>query len=90
VTTYRLKDGGALTIGIERWLTPKGRAIWREGLVPDEVVELPEGAAQVVPDDFATLGSSGLAATGDAQLKAALAALDREQAGAWRPFDRAA
>jgi len=90
VSTYRLKDGGALTIGTERWLTPKGRAIWREGLVPDEVVELPEGAAQVVPDDFATLGSSGLAATGDAQLKAALAALDREQAGAWRPFDRAA
>ena len=90
VTTYPLKDGGALTIGTERWLTPKGRAIWREGLVPDEIVELPAGAAQIVPDDFATLGSGGLGATGDAQLKAALAALDREEAGARRPLDRAA
>ncbi len=90
VNTYPLKDGGALTVGTERWLTPKGRAIWHEGLVPDEVVELPQGAAQVVPDDFATLGSGGLAATGDAQLKAAIAALDRAEAGTRGPLDRAA
>jgi C-terminal processing protease CtpA/Prc len=77
-------------IGTERWLTPKGRAIWHEGLVPDEVVELPEGAAQVVPDDFAALGASGLSATRDAQLKAALAALDRAPAGERRVRDRAA
>lgn len=81
VSTYPLADGGALTIGTERWLTPRGRAIWREGLVPDQVVELPAGASIVVPDDFATLGSGGIAATRDAQLKASLAALDREQAG---------
>jgi carboxyl-terminal processing protease len=90
VTTYPLADGGALTIGTERFLTPKGRAFWRDGLVPDEVVPLPVGAAQVVPDDFAALGSGGLAATGDVQLKAALAALDRAKAGAGRALDRAA
>jgi carboxyl-terminal processing protease len=90
VSTYPLADGGALTIGTERWLTPKGRAIWRAGLVPDEVVPLPTGAAQVVPDDFATLGSGGLAATGDAQLRAALAALDRAKAGGRVVLDRAA
>ena len=90
VNTYPLADGGALTIGTERWLTPNGRAIWREGLVPDEVVELPSGATLVVPDDFATLGSGGLAASGDAQLNAALTALDREKVGALRPLDRAA
>ena len=90
VNTYPLKDGGALTIGTERWLTPKGRAIWREGLVPDEVVALPDGAAQIVPDDFATLPAGGLATTSDAQLKAALAALDGEQAAAGRVLDRAA
>ena len=90
VNTFPLADGGALTIGTERWLTPNGRAIWREGLVPDEVVQLTTGSALVVPNDFATLGSGGLAATGDAQLKAALAALDREQAGVVRPLDRAA
>ncbi len=90
VNTYPLMDGGALTIGTERWLTPKGRAIWREGLVPDEVVALPGGAAQVVPDDFATLPAGGLSTTSDAQLKAALAALDQEQAGSGSVLDRAA
>ncbi len=90
VTTYPLSDGGALTIGTERWLTPKGRAIWREGLVPDEIVELPKGSALIVPADFATLGTGGLAATGDAQLKAALTALDREVSGALWALDRAA
>jgi carboxyl-terminal processing protease len=90
VSTFPLQDGGALTIGTERWLTPKGRAIWREGLVPDEVVELPLGAALVVPDDFATLGAGGIAGTGDVQLGAALAALDRAQAGVRRALDRAA
>jgi carboxyl-terminal processing protease len=90
VGTFPLADGGALTIGTERWLTPKGRAIWREGLVPDEVVALPDGAALVVPDDFATLPAGGLATTSDAQLKAALAALDREQAAVGGVLDRAA
>ncbi len=90
VLTYPLADGGALTIGVERWLTPKGRAIWREGIVPDEVVALPVGVGQVVPNDYATLGSGGLAASGDTQLKAAIAALDRAKAGAGRALDRAA
>jgi len=90
VNTYPLDDGGALTIGTERWLTPNGRAIWREGLVPDEIVALPQGATQVVPDDFATLGGGGLAATSDAQLKAALAALGREETASRRVLDRAA
>ena len=35
VATFPLSDGSAVTIGTERWLTPKGRAIWREGLKPD-------------------------------------------------------
>lgn len=90
VSTFPLADGGALTIGTVRWLTPSGRAIWREGLVPDEVVELPAGAAPVVPDDFATLPAGGLAATSDAQLTAALAALDREQEAVAGPLERAA
>ena len=80
VNTFPMADGGALTVGTERWLTPKGRAIWREGVAPDETVELPVGATLVTPDDFATLGSEGLAATDDTQLAAALRALARQQA----------
>lgn len=81
VNTYPLADGGALTIGTERWLTPQGRAIWREGLAPDETVELPVGATLVAPDDFGSLGAGGIAATEDAQLRAGLAALARAKAG---------
>ncbi len=90
VSTFPLQDGGALTIGTERWLTPDGHAIWREGLEPDEVVELPQGATLVVPDDFETLGAGGIAGTDDAQLKASLVALDREEAGSGTVLDRAA
>jgi len=90
VNTYPLADGGALTIGTERWLTPDGRAIWREGLVPDRVVALEDGSDLVVPDDFATLPAGGIAATKDAQLKTALVALDREKAAVDRVLDRAA
>ena len=90
VNTYPLADGGALTIGTERWLTPGGRAIWREGLVPDEVVALEDASALVVPDDFASLPAGGIATTSDDQLKAALAALDREEAAANMVLDRAA
>ncbi len=90
VNTFPLADGGALTIGTERWLTPNGHAIWREGLVPDEVVDLPQGVGIVVPNDFATLGAGGIAGTQDAQLKAGLAALDRVESAGHGVLDRAA
>jgi carboxyl-terminal processing protease len=90
VSTFPLADGGALTIGTERWLTPDGRAIWREGLVPDEVVALGEASDLVVPDDFATLPAGGVATTRDTQLKAAMVALEREKAAVVRVLDRAA
>jgi carboxyl-terminal processing protease len=75
VGTYPLADGSAVTIGTERWLTPKGHAIWREGLTPDETVALAQGVNFLVPDDFATLGSGGIAGSSDAQLQAALRSL---------------
>ena len=76
VGTFPLSDGSAITIGTERWLTPKGHAIWREGLTPDQPVALAQGVAFLVPDDFATLGSGGVEASADTQLQAALRSLD--------------
>jgi carboxyl-terminal processing protease len=90
VGTFPLADGGALMVGTERWLTPEGRAIWREGLAPDEVVELPLGVTLIVPDDLAELGPDGIEGTDDVQLLAALRALDREQAGQAGRLGRAA
>jgi carboxyl-terminal processing protease len=76
VGTFPLSDGSAVTIGTERWLTPKGHAIWREGLTPDQTVALAQGVNFLVPDDFATLGPGGIGASSDTQLQAALRALD--------------
>ncbi len=90
VNTYPLADGGAMTIGTERWLTPNGHAIWREGLVPDQVVTLPQGATIVVPDDLLTYTASGLAASNDTQLRAALKTLDQEISGSLPGLRRAA
>jgi carboxyl-terminal processing protease len=75
VGTFPLADGSAVTIGIERWLTPKGHAIWREGLTPDQVVPLPTKVTYVTPDTFSALGTAGIAGSQDGQLKAALDAL---------------
>ena len=36
---FPLSDGSALRIGTVEWLTPNGRRIWHEGIVPDVVVE---------------------------------------------------
>ena len=76
VGTFPLSDGSAVTIGTERWLTPKGHAIWREGLTPDQAVALAQGVSFLVPDDFATLSTGGIGASSDTQLQAALSALD--------------
>ena len=75
VGTFGLSDGSAVTIGTERWVTPKGRAIWREGLTPDRTVPLPTSVAYLTPDDFGTLGAGGISGSTDAQLKAALTTL---------------
>ena len=76
VGTYPLADGSAVTIGTERWLTPKGHAIWREGLTPDQAVALAQGVNFLVPDDFSTLGGGGIAGSSDTQLQAGLRSLD--------------
>ena len=36
---FALADGSALRVGTVEWLTPKGRRIWHEGIVPDVTVE---------------------------------------------------
>ena len=65
---FPLTDGSALEIGVERWLTRTGRALWHEGLTPDHVVKLAEGVDPLSPGDLKKLSPADLRAAKDDQL----------------------
>ena len=75
---FALSDGSAILLATEQWLTPDGRVIWREGIVPDEVVELTGPVRLLTPDTADDLTADELAATEDAQLLRALEILRGE------------
>ena len=69
---FDLSDGSALRIGTVEWLTPKGRQIWHEGIVPDVVVERPSDVVPLTPDDVRDLTPAAVDAIKDPQLARAL------------------
>jgi carboxyl-terminal processing protease len=77
---FDLADGSALRIGTVEWLTPKGRRIWHEGLVPDVSIALPNTVDPVVPQDLTRIGAAGLVKSGDIQLTAAIDILQGKRA----------
>jgi len=76
LSTFPQEDGSALVLGTSFWLTPRGEHIWREGVLPDKVVPLEPDAFPSRPSDDATMTTAELAASHDAQLQAAYAAID--------------
>jgi carboxyl-terminal processing protease len=69
---FPLADGSALRVGTVEWLTPDGRRIWHEGIVPDVVVERPDDVRPVVPDDLRSMTAAQVDTLGDPQLARAL------------------
>ncbi len=69
---FPLSDGSALLLATEEWLTPAGRTIWHQGISPDVVVPLPEGANPLFPQAEKDLTEAGLRASKDEQLLRAL------------------
>jgi carboxyl-terminal processing protease len=69
---FVLRDGSALRVGTVEWLTPKGRRIWHEGIVPDITVELPDDARPVVPSDLQTMTPAQVGDLTDPQVARAL------------------
>ena len=72
---FPLRDGSALLLATEEWLTPQGRVIWHHGIVPDEAVALPPPATPLVPEAETGLTAAQLQAAGDAPLLRAIAIL---------------
>lgn len=75
---FRLSDGSAILLATELWLTPKGRAIWHEGIEPDVVVEMPEDTTISIPETERDLTEEGLKNLDDPQLLKGLELLQKE------------
>ena len=75
---FGLSDGSAILLATEQWLTPDGRVIWRQGIVPDETVEF-TGTALLVPETANDLTAEQVAASGDAQVLRAVELLSTPQ-----------
>ncbi|HYO43309.1 MAG TPA: S41 family peptidase [Candidatus Limnocylindrales bacterium] len=69
---FDLSDGSSMRIGVERWLTRGGRAIWREGLDPDVKVVLADDAQPLIPDALREMSTSEYASSTDLQVKKAV------------------
>jgi carboxyl-terminal processing protease len=69
---FPLEDGSALRVGTVEWLTPKGRRIWHEGIVPDVIVERAADIVPMGPDDIRAMTAAQVAALTDPQLSRAL------------------
>lgn len=69
---FPLADGSALRVGTVEWLTPKGRRIWHEGIVPDVLVERADDIRPVAPDDLRKLAVAEVGKLTDPQLTRAL------------------
>ncbi|MBF6611553.1 MAG: S41 family peptidase [Chloroflexi bacterium] len=72
---FPLSDGSALLLATEEWLTPSGRVIWHQGIVPDQAVALPLDASVLVPEAEQQLTSGQLQTSGDTQLLRAISIL---------------
>ncbi|MEJ2746803.1 MAG: S41 family peptidase [Anaerolineae bacterium] len=69
---FDLSDGSALLLATEQWLTPSGRVIWHQGVVPDTAVPLPLGTTLLRPAAERQLSAADLQSSEDAQLLQAL------------------
>ena len=69
---FPLEDGSALRVGTTEWLTPKGRRIWHEGIVPDVSVARANDVRPVVPDDLRIMTAAEADDLADPQLARAL------------------
>jgi len=76
---FGLSDGSAILLATEQWLTPNSRVIWRQGIVPDEVVELTGPVQLLVPETANDLTAEEVAASGDTQVLRAIELLSTPQ-----------
>jgi carboxyl-terminal processing protease len=72
LNAFSLADGSELLLATEEWLTPDGHTIWHNGLTPNVVVALPQGASPLFPAGEQNMTASQLQDSQDTQLLKAL------------------
>ena len=72
LTPFPLADGSELLLGTGQWLTPNGRAIRKQGIVPDVDIALLASAEIMTPREERTITAEALAKSTDAQLLRAI------------------
>ncbi|MET1231709.1 MAG: S41 family peptidase [Candidatus Limnocylindrales bacterium] len=74
---FSLSDGSAIRLGVEQWLTPKGRHIFPSGIEPDIEVTLETDVLPLEPVDIESMTAAELLESGDAQLLRGLSELGK-------------
>lgn len=69
---FDLRDGSAILLATQEWLTPNGRSIWRQGLAPDITVALPVTAQPLYPAAEQDMTAAQVEQSGDSQLLEAM------------------
>ena len=80
LTPFNQPDGSIVLLGTALWLTADGEQIWKEGVEPDVVVELPEDATVSRPNDDADTALLTEDAFEDVQLQEAFDLLTQDVA----------
>jgi carboxyl-terminal processing protease len=75
---FSLSDGSEILLATEEWLTPSGRIIWHQGIVPDESVTMSADINPLVPLAENGMTAAQLQASQDAQLLKAIEILSQE------------
>jgi len=78
LNTFNLSDGSALRVGVLNWLTPGGQAVFRVGITPDEVVELPLGGVALEPGDLLGMTEIDYAESEDVPLRHAVRLIEAD------------
>lgn len=69
---FPLRDGSALLLAVEEWLTPDGDSYWHKGITPNVEIPLPADVNPLVPSMERHMTANEFESAGDVQLLRAL------------------
>jgi len=78
LSSFTLSDGSALLLGTSEWLTPNGRQIWKHGIDPDVVVQMPAGGTPLTPSNEKDMTPEQIRSASDPQVLKALELLGQK------------